>query len=158
MVAKYKASAAEVEANFFAAELLMPGDLFIPRICHKRPSFQLISTLATEFGTSLTATAIRYAEVSDDYCAVVVSENGKVRWWRGSSRFEERFWIDAGSPLSAESVAGSIFNGGDAPTGPVEVESEAWVEIRNGYGHETLIEDAFILEVYGQVLSVLYLP
>ena len=158
MVAKYRASAPEVEANYFAAELLMPEDLFAPCIRNRRPSFTLISSLATDFRTSLTATAIRYAEVSDDYCAVVVSEGDKIRWWRGSTRFEERFWIEAGSPLAPESVAGSLFHGEPAPVGPEAVRSEAWLECKGDYEHETLLEEVFPLEAYGQILSLLYLP
>jgi len=158
MVAKYKASAAEVEANYFAAELLMPKDLFTPRIRCTRPSFGLISALADEFGTSLTAAAIQYTEVSDDYCAIVVSEDGRIRWWRGSEQFEQRFWIEAGTLLSPESIAGSLFNGEPSPPGPEEVESQAWAECREGYEHDLLIEEAFPLETYNQVLSLLYLP
>ena len=46
MIIKHKASAPEVEANYFAAELLMPEKLFIPRLRKSRPSFELIKTLA----------------------------------------------------------------------------------------------------------------
>jgi hypothetical protein len=158
MVAKYKASAAEVEANYFAAELLMPSDLFAPRIRRGRPSFSLITSLADEFSTSVTAAAIRYAEVSDDYCAVVVSEGGRVRWWRGSERFAERYWIEPGTPLGPETVAGSLFVGDPPPRGPQEVEDDSWAERRDGGEPETLLEEAFPLHAYNQVISLLYLP
>ncbi len=158
MVAKYKASALEVEASYFAAELLMPGNLFGPRLRKLRPSFDLIKGLAREFGTSLTATAIRCAEVTDDYLAVVASEGGRIRWWRGSENFEEQLWIEAGTPLSPKSVAGSIFQGEPLPPGPVEVDRDAWAECREGYDHDILIEEAFPLSAYNQILSLLYLP
>lgn len=158
MVAKYKASAPEIEANYFAAELLMPQKLFMSRIRKLRPSFALVKELAGEFGTSLTATAIRCAEVTDDYWAVVISEAGRVRWWRGSERFEERFWIEPGTILSPESAAGSVFEGEPAPTGPVDVDREAWASCREGYDDSILIEEALPLPDYDQVLSLLYLP
>jgi IrrE N-terminal-like domain len=59
MVAKYKASAPEIEANYFAAELLMPEKLFAPRIDRASLSVRLIKDLAADFQTTLTATAIR---------------------------------------------------------------------------------------------------
>jgi Zn-dependent peptidase ImmA (M78 family) len=158
MVAKYKAGAPEVEANYFAAELLMPEKLFTLRLRKSRPSFELIKDLAREFDTSLTATAIRCAEVTNDYWAVVVSEEGSIRWWRGSENFEERFWIEAGTPLSPHSVAGSVFKGEPVPTGPVEVERDAWAECKEGYDHDILIEEVLPLSAYGQILSLLYLP
>jgi Zn-dependent peptidase ImmA (M78 family) len=158
MVAKYKASAPEVEANYFAAELLMPEKLFTPRLKKSRPSFELIRALAAEFGTSLTATAIRCAEVTDDYWAIVVSENGTVKWWRGSENFEERFWIEAGTPLSPNTVAGSIYQGESAATSPVEVDTHEWAECKEGYEHEILIEEVLPLDEFSQILSLLYLP
>jgi Zn-dependent peptidase ImmA (M78 family) len=158
MVTKYKASALEVEANYFAAELLMPEKLFTPRLRKARLSFGLIHDLANEFGTSLTATAIRCAEVTDDYWAIVVSESGRVRWWRGSENFEERFWIEPGMPLSSKSVAGSIFEGEAVPNGPVEIDRDAWADCKEGYDDEVLIEEVFPIPDYDQVLSLLHLP
>lgn len=158
MIARYKASAPEVEASSFAAELLMPQAALAPLLKRARPSFRLVSDLATEFDTSLTAAAIRCVEVTDDYWAVVASEGGKIKWWRGSERFEERFWIDAGATLTAETVAGSFYRGKALPSGPEEVESGAWVDCKAGYEHDTLIEEAFHLLTQGQVLSLLYLP
>jgi hypothetical protein len=42
----------------------------------------------------------------------------------------------------------------------VEVDAGAWAELRDedGDGPEHLIEESFVLERYGQVLSLLYLP
>jgi Zn-dependent peptidase ImmA (M78 family) len=158
MIVRYKASAPEVEASSFAAELLMPQAAFTPHLRRVHPSFQLISKLATEFDTSLTATAIRCVEVTDDYWAVVASEGGKIRWWRGSERFEERFWIDTGSALAAGTVAGSLFRGKAAPSVPEEVRSSDWVDCKEGYRHEVLIEEVFPIRNRDQILSLLYLP
>jgi Zn-dependent peptidase ImmA (M78 family) len=158
MIERYKASAPEVEASSFAAELLMPQAAFIPYLRRVRPSFRLISELATEFDTSLTATAIRCVEVTDDYWALVVSEAGRIRWWRGSERFEERFWIDTGTALAMGTVAGSLLRGKSAPSAPEEVRSSDWVDCKDGYGHDTLIEEVFPLSDRDQILSLLYLP
>jgi Zn-dependent peptidase ImmA (M78 family) len=158
MVMKYRASVPEVEANYFAAELLMPEKIFVPRLRNTKPSFTLIKELANDFGTSLTATAIRCAEITDDYWAVVVSEAGRIRWWRGSEKFEERFWIRADMPLSDETVAGSIFQGESAPDSPVEVNRESWALCKDDYDDDVLFEEVFQLPAYGQVLSLLYLP
>lgn len=157
MVAKYKASAPEVEANHFAAELLMPEPVFAPLIRRGRPSLRRISDLADEFDTSLTATACRLADVSDDYCAVVVSENGRIRWWRGSARFEDRFWLDAGSPLSPGTVAASAFRGETIPPGPQEVDWDQWLKA-DDEADDDVLEDVVRIPRYGQVLSLIYLP
>jgi Zn-dependent peptidase ImmA (M78 family) len=158
MLAQYKASEHEVEANFFASALLMPEALFLPRIKKAPPSTELVKTSATYFGTSLTATAIRYVELIDDYCAAVISENGKVRWWRASESFEERFWIEPGTALSRRTVAGSVFRGEQLPTQPERVDLDAWLPDRCGHEHDSIMEQVIVLERYGQILSLLWLP
>ncbi len=157
MVAKYKASPLEVEANYFAAELLMPEKLVLPQLKGMSPSFKLISNVAKDFDTTLTAMAIRFVDLLNDYCAIVVSEEGKIRWWRGSEVFEERFWISADTRLSEETVAGSVFRGEAPPSGPEEVDSEHWVDCKQGYEHEPFMEEVFPIPAYGQILSLLYL-
>ena len=157
MVAKYKASAPEIEANCFAAELLMPEMLFLPRIRVAEPSFKVIKELAAYFQTSLTATAIRYVELSDDYCAVVVSENGMIRWWRGSKSFEDRCWVDAGSPLSRDTVAGAFFAGEQIESSPQELDVETWLSKSPSSDDLKIIEEAIMLKRYGQVISLIRL-
>ncbi len=158
MVAKYKASAPEIEANYFAAELLMPEKLFAPRIARTDLSLQLLKDLAIYFQTTLTATAIRYMDFSDDYCAFVVSEAGRVRWWRGSTRFEELCWIEPGMQLSRDTIAGGAFMGESVPNGPERVDAFAWIKNAERLESETLLEEVLMADRYGQVISLLRLP
>jgi hypothetical protein len=139
MVAKYKSSPPEIEANYFAAELLMPEKLFAPRIRRPSLSIQLLKDLAADFQTTLT-------------------ENGRIRWWRGSEGFEELCWIEAGSPLLPDTVAGGIFNGEATHSGSQRVNASAWLENTSKLEDDSLFEETFPLERYGQVISLLRLP
>ena len=65
--------------------------------------------------------ALRYVDLRNDYCALVVSENGKVRWWRESADFKGSFWIDPGTKLSPHTVAAGIFRGESKPARPERV-------------------------------------
>jgi Zn-dependent peptidase ImmA (M78 family) len=56
----------EVDANLFAAELLMPEAMFRDRLEKTVPSFEVIERLADEFQTTLTATAIRYIDLCEE--------------------------------------------------------------------------------------------
>ena len=159
MVASYKASAAEGEANYFASGMLMPGKLFLRRGGSSNLSVEVISDLAGYFGTSFTATAIRYVDLSSDPCAVVVSHDGRIRWWRGSKRFEQRFWLDARSQLPEGTVAGSIFAGGRRPTGSEKVDIAAWSEKGVDDDEEDLfVEECLIVDRYDQIISLLRMP
>jgi hypothetical protein len=76
-----------------------------------------------------------------------VSEKGTIRWWRGSENFDERFWIEAGTPVSPNTVAGSILQGESAPISPIEVATDEWAQCKTGYEHDVLIEEVFQLDV-----------
>lgn len=75
----------ELEANEFAAELLMPEQLFLKEARGKNFSPLLIKHLAERFKTTLTATVFRYLQFKQLHplCLVFI-ENGRVRYWKKS--------------------------------------------------------------------------
>jgi len=76
----YGRSPMEVEANHFAAELLMPSGHFRTACGNELPSMSLIEKLSDQFQTTLTATAIRYADVARHRVIVVWFSEGVVKW------------------------------------------------------------------------------
>lgn len=76
----YGCSPMEMEANCFAAELLMPTSHFREACAKVLPSMQLIENLADEFKTTLTATAIRYADMSKHRIVIVWIYESKIKW------------------------------------------------------------------------------
>ena len=157
MVASYRSSILEGEANMFAAGLLMPSSHFLSRAANQVFSLTTIGLLKEYFLTSLTATAIRYVELSDDYCAIVCSEAGRVRWWRGSECFERRFWIQPGSILSSRTVAATLFSVTHDIERCEEVDIDAWSERGFHDGTDTFIEQSKYFQNYSNVLSLLRL-
>jgi len=159
MLARYGASPLEVEASIFAGSLLMPKDLFVQRINGRRPAPNVIDDLCDYFDTSLTATALRYVETSNDYYVFVLSENNRIRWWRASGSFGAReLWIESKTPLPPHSAAASFFRGESVPTKPEHVDLRAWLGDVPGVFGDTIMEQAFALPSYGQVISILWLP
>jgi Zn-dependent peptidase ImmA (M78 family)/transcriptional regulator with XRE-family HTH domain len=72
--------AREAEANRFAAALLLPQQPFRADIRRLgKPDTRHILKLADKYNTSKEATARRYAELSDDPCAIIFSRNGQTR-------------------------------------------------------------------------------
>lgn len=63
----------ELEADHFAAALLMPDELFPAAVSHAGEGLAAIEYLSGLCVTSLTATAIRYTKCTDEVVAVVVS-------------------------------------------------------------------------------------
>lgn len=68
----------ELEADHFAAGLLMPRHLFQAEASRYTDGFAAIEKLADICGTSLTASAIRYSELTDAAIAIVMSSGGTV--------------------------------------------------------------------------------
>lgn len=71
---------AEILCDVFAAELLLPYDLFYPEAEKASIALSSIDDLAERFQASVTATGSRYAAVVSSPVAFVLSEQGKVSY------------------------------------------------------------------------------
>lgn len=100
----YGRSPLEVEANCFAAELLMPNSHFRAACGNHEPSMALIGSLAEVFQTTLTSTAIRFADVSKRRVVVVYYQNNVVRWSYSDPKKKLPFVL-AGRPVPQFSSA-----------------------------------------------------
>ena len=78
----------EVEANEFAAELLMPAHLFQASL-DRRAGIDLdhVLSLADEFFVSREAAARRYVALSDEPAAVIFSKEGAIRYVKKHPKF-----------------------------------------------------------------------
>lgn len=152
----YRNSGPELEANYFSSELLMPEHLFTASISQTRPDAETIKELADRFMTTLTATAVRYMDVSRDYCALAVSRRGKLHWWRASAAFGTDLWLCSGSTLSSQTVAGGFFRGDALPKNPVQVTATAWADRCPDHA-ECFHEDVIPLPAYESALSLLWI-
>jgi hypothetical protein len=144
---------AEVEANAFASELLMPEHLVQPACKVMRASLDPALRIAYTFGVSARASAIRFTELTDAPCAVVLSERGVVRWTAHSATFLQP--ITTGRPIDPRSVAWAYFEDGTLSLEMQLVPAAAWldaaVEVR-------LVEHSIASHERGTVLTMLWVP
>lgn len=148
----FHTSTRESEANWFAAELLMPRKLFEPRCDVARPSFAHVEAVRKDFKTPLTSTAIRFVDLAPEPCALVWSEAGKIKWAiKGPTFFEN---IEFGRTLDKFSHARDAFNGKRLPDGPQIVPARAWVTEAHGDVHE----DSIWFSKLRVVLTLLWWP
>jgi IrrE N-terminal-like domain len=84
----------ELEADHFAAGLLMPGQLFRSAMRRAGEGLGAIVHLAGLCQTSLTATAIRFTECTSDPVAIVVSTGGRIDYCFMSDALREVEGID----------------------------------------------------------------
>jgi hypothetical protein len=142
----------ETEANFFAAELILPRSLVEKKCDVGIVNFEPVRQIAREFRASLTATALRFVRFCPERCAVVYSRNGYIRWFYKS----ENWWpfIPKGQPLDNRTVAYDFFQGKTIPDEPIDVEAEAWAE---GRGLDEIIEHSIGSKRLQFVLSILWI-
>ncbi len=79
----------ELEADHFAAALLMPDGLFPLAVSRAGEGLAAIEGLSALCVTSLTATAIRYTKCTDDVIAVVVSSGRRINYCFMSKALED---------------------------------------------------------------------
>jgi Zn-dependent peptidase ImmA (M78 family) len=150
----------EREADAFAAALLMPEELFRTACACVQPGLKAVETLAEKCVTSLTATAIRYAVLSDDPITVVCSKDNRVQFAFMSETLKQRrglTWITKNSGVP-DGTATSRFNRDPkniAQSKRVSSSSpmDLWFECG---GTLQVTEEVVGLGNYGLTLTVLY--
>ncbi|OPJ55917.1 ImmA/IrrE family metallo-endopeptidase [Alkalithermobacter paradoxus] len=70
----------EQDANLFASELLMPRNAIVPILKRNEVTIELAEQLASERNVSVTATAIKLVNLSQDPTVLLYFENGKLKW------------------------------------------------------------------------------
>jgi Zn-dependent peptidase ImmA (M78 family) len=141
----------EVDANVFAAALLMPKKMFLKRLEGTVPSMELIEELAEFFQTTLTATAIRYTQLCGERCAVVFSKNARIDWVRRSPDFGA--WIPPKAKLSENTYAVDYHTRGNVSTKRETARLDAWVEDASQWA--TIYEQSRPLPSYKSLLTLL---
>jgi hypothetical protein len=150
---QYEEGNREAEANWFAAELVMPGRLFTPHCDVPKPSFDAVKQVAAVFNTTLTATAIRFVQLTSERCALVWSEAGRVRWSVRSPDFPA--WVERDRQLSNSSHAADVFKNRSLPIGFQPISQNAWLD-RRVLGGRDLMEESLAFTRLGAALSMLW--
>ncbi len=144
----------EIWCDVFAAELLLPIDLFRSRVARSAVSLEAVSSLAEEFDASFPATGSRFAAVAENPCAFVLAEGGVVRYASRSKALREAFaMIPSGSKLPRGSLSERLRQG-RVPDGPEECDADLWFAQWERGG--VLLEDARHLESWDQTLTLLW--
>ncbi|HZS18693.1 MAG TPA: ImmA/IrrE family metallo-endopeptidase [Candidatus Udaeobacter sp.] len=150
----------EREADALAAELLMPQSFFKSALQNAGVGFNAIQTLAEAAGTSIVATAIRFAKLADDPVAVVLTTGSQVEWCFVSNELRKCrgvYPLGKRSVLPATSTTAK-FNSDSARIDRAEQE-EGCCSLRDWFENAVDLEvkeDVVGLGHYGKTLTVLF--
>jgi hypothetical protein len=150
----------ELEADHFAARLLMPNALFYAALRGVADGLAAVESLADTCCTSLPATAIRYTECVPDPIAIVISSGNKVDYAAMSRSLRDIDgidWIRKNQPLPRDCVTRTLNSDSERVKRGDRVDAEA--AFQDWFGGSLRIkvsEDAVGLGGYGKTLTVLY--
>ena len=149
-----------MEADHFAAGLLMPGKAFKREMDRHEPGLSAVLAVAGICRTSRTATAIRYAVTSDDAVAVIVSTGGVIDYCFLSDAMKslpELKWLRKGSPLPGGTVTASLAENSKRVMNGERVADEIDVmDWLGGRKSAPVSEEVLGLGRYGKVLTILH--
>ncbi len=141
----------ELEANRFAAEILMPRGI-MAGFCQSEPSLESIRSIAKLCGTSLTASAVRLITLTPHRAAVVWSQNQKILWSKLSEGFVR--WIRKGE-VRENSFAAQCHRKQGVPDQLAPVPASAWLHEKGLREGAQIWEQSVGLKRYEAVLSLL---
>lgn len=122
-IREYRGSKYELEANAFAAELLMPTPAVLPIVSKASATLQTIQRIASHCQTTFLASAIRLIELTQEPAILVISRNNKVAWSRRSKKASDLCLTDC---MSDESSAWNCSDTIQEAVEPVQVEASLW--------------------------------
>ena len=143
----------EEAANRFASELLLPA-LAIYRVVQKNSlTLSTVQALSEQFHTSLTATALKCVEVTEESCAVVMSKNRVIEWVRSTDSF--RLYLPKGGRLDEDTHAMRLANNPGERCKDGFVSASAWIGAHHPSSSMRIWEDSIALPYYDSVLTIL---
>lgn len=146
-------SSVEIEANRFAAEILLPKELLSDAL-KKAPTFNIIRNLAARFETSLTAASYRFVELSSYRIAVVWCFEQRAIWYRKSEEFGRA--VKTGE-LDERTYAFDCFKRDKIPDQFEPIPASAWLYDDNLKDEAKIWEHSLYLPNYNATLTLLYL-
>lgn len=152
----------ELEADSFAAGLLMPAKLFRKALGQHQLGFTAIESVAGLCRTSLTATAIRYAELTEAAIAIVLSTGSKIDYACLSGTMKslpQITWLKKRTPVPSGTATAEFNRNPDRIAHADRVEAE--IDIMDWLGCSRSLpgtEEVIGLGRYGKTLTVLTCP
>ena len=152
----------EQEADEFAANLLMPRDLFANEVKKFRQRVCTLSEMGQlaeqRLKTSLTSTARRYCQCDIEACSIILSESGVVRWAMHSEDMKAKNmrYVPANKAVPVGTKTFCLWEQSDKLNGSAAVEgvvnAVAWFETPYC---EAVWEDVLLLGRTGYALTML---
>lgn len=151
----------ELEANEFAAELLIPSPVFLKKVRGKSFSPQLLKEIAGDFKTSITSTAFKYIEANLHPVCLVMTENGTVKYFKKSESMKVWLGEITRLPPPQDSVAMEYIRNGyeyiyQKEEKTQHIKKSVWFDVGKFGEDEDFYEYCIPTKRYKTILSILW--
>jgi Zn-dependent peptidase ImmA (M78 family) len=158
----YQGGEHEQEANQFAAEFLMPSDVF-HRECIQQKAFEpkVIDYLATRFQVSKTAVILKFVNRGSHPVFIMFCKNNQMKWWKKSVDFHHFCHVfKYNAPPPTGSVAYEVFNSNKVyqnDEAKQQIWKSDWFQMReNETKDPAFYEYCLFSRSYNYVISVIW--
>lgn len=155
----YKGGPHEMEANEFAAEFLMPSEVFYNECKGKKFGPEVIEHLSKRFQISKTAAILRFAKRGNHPVMIVYCKDNKMKWWKKSDDFYHFLLFSHDSPPPSGSVAYELFSSGTSYKGEEQkqqVWKGDWFQLKDNEKESPFFEYCLFAKTYNYSISILW--
>lgn len=151
MVGGWGSATTERAANEYAADLLLPAEMFRKESCDKPITFGTVRELSDIFVMSITATAIRLVRDGSFPAMLVYLQDGKRKWFiRGEDAPDSLWPLEVPKPATA---AADLLRS-KAEDDPTPIQADGWIDHPRSKWYE-IIEHSIRISSNG-ILSLLW--
>lgn len=148
----------EKEADLFASTLLMPLDDFRRQVAGQTVSFDLLGHCADRYGVSLTAAALRWAEIADKRAILVASVDDHMLWAKSNEAAFKSGAFFATRKRTIEVPRTALAHSHNCTGGPQSHTTRAQVWFPSEAASMQLTEMTKVAGNYNYTLTLLLLP
>lgn len=155
----FSAGKHEIEANQFAAEFLMPSELFLGECKGKVFGPEIIDHLARVFMVSKTAAILKFVNTGNYPVCVIYCHDNKMKWWKKSSDWRYFLQFEKDTPPPSGSVASDIFTQENIYLGEdrkQEIFKSTWFTLPPDEQDNIIYEFCLYVKSYNYTLSVIW--
>lgn len=147
----------EQEADFFAASILMPPDIFYNCCGGQKFSWKLIERLSSIFGASKMAVLKRFITTTKHELFIIATEaDGTIHWFDRNEEFPKmKHKFARGQKIPPNALANN-FNGEISEI--VEACPEDWFETWGGKSERQMFEQCYHAKAYERIITMLWYP
>ncbi|MBL7472224.1 ImmA/IrrE family metallo-endopeptidase [Robertkochia sediminum] len=154
-----KISQQEIEANTFAAEILLPSHLFKKEVFKQPFDPSLIRDISDKYNVSRSSVIYRFLELGNHPICVFYTKDNKVSYWRRSNDFNFKIKDCTRIPPPDDSVAAEFFDSATIYTtteSKQEISKSTWLEVKEDYADDIFYEYCLVHSESNLAISVIW--